>query len=143
MKKILLSMLIAICSMSSFAQVSKMVGEWYTIDDKTNEKKAVVQIYKEKDGLYYGKIIQSLIKADGAVCVACTGEDANKPIVGLTIVRGFKEKDGALVGGRVLDPESGKYYYGKITMDGEKLVLRGSIDKMGVLGRSQTWIKKK
>ena len=53
----------------------------------------------------------------------------------------MKAEDGQLVGGKVLDPESGKFYYGKIYLKGGNLVLRGSLDKLGFLGRNQTWIK--
>ena len=52
-------------------------------------------------------------------------------------------ENGQLVGGKVLDPESGKFYYGKIYLDGGKLVLRGSLDKRGFLGRNQTWLPAK
>ena len=58
----------------------------------------------------------------------------------------FQEKDGKLVSGdkgRVLDPDNGKFYYGKIWLEDGKLILRGSLDKKGILGRSQTWIRKK
>ena len=47
-----------------------------------------------------------------------------------------------LEGGKVLEPETGKFYYGKIYPKDGKLVLRGSLDKLGVLGRSQTWVRK-
>jgi uncharacterized protein (DUF2147 family) len=55
----------------------------------------------------------------------------------------YTEQDNQLKGGRVLDPESGNFYYGKIYLKDGKLVLRGSIDKRGFLGRNQTWIRKK
>jgi len=40
-----------------------------------------------------------------------------------------------------LDPESGKFYYGKIYLEKGRLVLRGSLDKRGWFGRNQTWIR--
>ena len=49
------------------------------------------------------------------------------------------DENGELVGGKVLDPESGKFYYGKIYLKNGKLVLRGSLDKRGFLGRNQEW----
>jgi uncharacterized protein (DUF2147 family) len=72
-------------------------------------------------------------------CEACKDADHNAPIEGLVIIRGMHEKDGELVGGKVLDPESGKFYYGKIYLKNGKLVLRGSLDKRGFLGRNQEW----
>ena len=129
-------------AMSASAQVNKILGDWKTVDDKTGEKRSVVTIYKGSDGLYYGKISKMLMYTDMDLkCDQCKGEDYNKPIEGLVIIRGMKAENGELVGGKVLDPESGKFYYGKIYLKDGKLVLRGSLDKRGFLGRNQTWIK--
>ena len=141
-KRIFLLMAIAIMSITMMAQ-TPILGEWITIDDKTNEKASVVSIYKGSNGLYYGKIIQ-LFNQDGpGICTECTGADKDKPIVGLIIVRDMQLKDGELCGGKVLDPDNGKFYYAKMYLDKSgKLVLRGSLDRAGLLGRSQTWIRK-
>ena len=124
------------------AQVSQILGDWYTADDKTGECYSIVHIYKATDGKYYGKIAKMLVGKPGEICVECKGADEGKTLEGLVIIRGFEEKDGQLVGGKVLDPESGKFYYGKIYMKNGNLVLRGSLDKAGILGRSQTWKRK-
>lgn len=129
-------------SMSASAQISNILGNWKTVDDKTGEQRSVVTIYKGSDGLYYGKISKMLMYGSDLRCEACKDEDHNAPIEGLVIIRGMKAEDGQLVGGKVLDPESGKFYYGKIYLKDGKLVLRGSLDKRGFLGRNQTWIRK-
>lgn len=129
-------------SMSASAQISNILGDWKTVDDKTDEQRSVVTIYKGSDGLYYGKISKMLMYGSDLRCEACKDEDHNAPIEGLVIIRGMKAEDGQLVGGKVLDPESGKFYYGKIYLKDGKLVLRGSLDKRGFLGRNQTWIRK-
>ena len=54
----------------------------------------------------------------------------------------FNKEKNQLEGGKVLEPETGKFYYGKIYPKDGKLVLRGSLDKRGIFGRSQTWIRK-
>jgi len=128
--------------LSAHAQISSILGDWKTVDDKTGEKRSVVTIYKGTDGLYYGKISKMLMYTDlDLKCDQCKDEDHNKPIVGLVIIRGMKAENGELVGGKVLDPESGKFYYGKIYLKNGKLVLRGSLDKRGFLGRNQEWIR--
>ena len=128
--------------LSAHAQISSILGDWKTVDDKTGEKRSVVTIYKGTDGLYYGKISKMLMYTDlDLKCDQCKDEDHNKPIVGLVIIRGMKAENGELVGGKVLDPESGKFYYGKIYIKNGKLVLRGSLDKRGFLGRNQEWIR--
>lgn len=124
------------------AQISSILGDWKTVDDKTGEQRSIVTIYKGSDGLYYGKISKMLMYTDlDLKCDQCKDEDHNKPIVGLVIIRGMKAENGELVGGKVLDPESGKFYYGKIYLKDGKLILRGSLDRRGFLGRNQTWIK--
>lgn len=124
------------------AQISSILGEWKTVDDRTGETHSIVRIYKATDGLYYGKI-EKMITYPNAVCEKCEGADKGKPLVGLIIIRGMKEVDGELKGGYVLDPESGKKYYGTISYDAKtgKLKLRGSLDKRGIFGRSQYWVR--
>ena len=111
------------------------------MDDKTGEKRSIVTIYKGSDGLYYGKISKMLIGEPGLKCTECVDADHNAPLEGLVIIRNMKAEDGQLVGGRVLDPESGKFYYGMIYVKDGNLVLRGSLDKRGFLGRNQTWVR--
>ena len=120
-----------------------ILGEWITVDDASGEQKSVVRIYQADNGKYYGDIIELFGEdADTAVCDACEGEDYNKPIVGLTIIRDMQLEKGELRGGKVLDPDKGKLYYAKVYLKDGKLVLRGSLDKAGLLGRSQTWLPK-
>ena len=118
-----------------------ILGEWITVDDATGEQKSVVRIYQAENGKYYGQIIELFGDAT-AVCEACEGAEHNQPIVGLTIIRDMQLKDGELRGGKVLDPDNGKFYYAKVYLKDGKLVLRGSLDKAGLLGRSQTWLPK-
>ena len=142
MRKLILGLLL-LFAISANAQINAILGEWKTVDDKTGEQRSVVTIYKGSDGLYYGKISKMLMYTElDLKCDQCKGDDYNAPIEGLVIIRGMHAEDGQLVGGKVLDPESGKFYYGKIYLKDGKLVLRGSLDKRGFLGRNQTWIRK-
>lgn len=125
------------------AQINEILGDWLTVDDKTGDNFSVVNIYKAADGKYYGKIAKMLVGKPDERCTECTGDDHNKPLEGLVIIRAMSEKNGELTGGKVLDPESGKFYYGKIYIKNGNLVLRGSLDRAGILGRSQTWKRKK
>ena len=142
MKRILFFAVTLLFSVTLFAQ-NPLLGEWITVDDATGEQKSIVRIYQADNGKYYGTIIQ-LLEENGetAVCTECTGEDHNKPIVGLTIIRDMQLKDNELRGGKVLDPDNGKFYYAKVYLKDGKLILRGSLDKAGLFGRSQTWLPK-
>ena len=142
MKRTLFFAVTLLFTVTLFAQ-NPLLGEWITVDDATGEQKSIVRIYQADNGKYYGTIIQ-LLEENGetAVCTECTGEDHNKPIVGLTIIRDMQLKDNELREGKVLDPDNGKFYYAKVYLKDGKLILRGSLDKAGLLGRSQTWLRK-
>ena len=142
-KKTLLTALMLLSGMAASAQ-SMILGEWKTVDDKRGESFAIISVYKGTDGLYYGKIAKMLVGGPGLRCEACKDADYNAPLEGLVIIRGmqYDQANNQLVGGKVLDPESGKFYYGKIYPKDGKLILRGSLDKRGLLGRNQTWVRK-
>ena len=129
-RRIQLFALALMATVAGFAQVEKIVGDWTTVDDNSGKKVSIVRIYKE-NGAYFGKIIKLL------------DPEANPKSLGEMVIRDMKEKKGHLAGGRVYDPKSGNTYYGTVKYNAEKntLTLRGSIDKFGVLGRSQTWVK--
>lgn len=143
MKRYFLSAIILLSALVMHAQVNQIVGDWMTVDDKTGDNYSIIHIYQSDNGLYYGKIAKMLVDDGIGKCVKCEGADKDKPYEQLIIIRDMKEKKGELVGGRVLDPETGKTYYGKIYLKNGDLVLRGSLDKAGILGRSQTWKRKR
>jgi uncharacterized protein (DUF2147 family) len=130
MKKIIATLAVVFMGIMTLSAQSQFVGKWTTIDDKTNKPAGLVEIYQGTDGLYYGKLVDTF------------GPD--KSAVGTMIVKGMSYKDGKLVGGKVYDPDSEKTYYCTIKYDAAKkeLNLRGSLDKKGLLGRTQTWKKK-
>jgi len=130
------------CCFPAFSQINNIVGNWKTIDDKTGEEKSIVNIYKADDGKYFGKIEKLFQNPDGK-CVNCKDSNKDKPILGMVIITDMKEKGDKLDGGFILDPANGEKYYVTITYEKAtgKLKLRGSIDKLGVLGRNQYWVK--
>ena len=134
-------LVIAMFFATTICAQTPILGEWITVDDNTGEQKSVVKIYKADNGKYYGEII-NLFGDPTSVCTECEGADQNKPIVGLTIIRDMQLVGDELKNGKVLDPDNGKFYYAKVYIKDGKLVLRGSLDKAGLLGRSQTWIRK-
>ncbi|MHB9056381.1 MAG: DUF2147 domain-containing protein [Paludibacteraceae bacterium] len=143
MKKTVISMLLLMFfAVTASAQVDKIVGKWKTIDDKDGSEKSVVVIFKASNGHYYGKV-EKLFKEPNKKCQECEGENKGKPIVGLTILNNMVEKNGTLTGGTILDPANGKVYKCNISFDAKtgKLKVRGSLDKGGILGRTQYWVK--
>ena len=61
----------------------------------------------------------------------------------MTVIKNMVEKNGTLTGGTILDPNNGKVYRCNISFNAKtnQLDVRGSLDKMGIIGRSQTWVK--
>ena len=68
----------------------------------------------------------------------------DRPLLGLTIMQGFKAAgDGKWKSGKIYDPNSGKTYKCKLTLvDDNTLELRGYIG-ISLLGRTETWIRRK
>ena len=147
-KKLIISSLsLLILLMFSSTSIGQTIsGKWKTIDDETGEEKSVVQIWKSKDGLFYGKIMKIFdeSKKDN-VCDKCDEDDAryNKKIIGMKIIMKMK-KTGAneWSGGTILDPNNGKVYKCKISRDGDNLSMRGFIG-FSLIGRTQTWLPAK
>jgi uncharacterized protein (DUF2147 family) len=135
-------------SIVSWTHAADITGTWRTVDDKTGYVRAYIQIEKQKDDTYAGKIIKDF-PAPGEVpltqCHNCPAPFTNKPIIGLTILQKMKvdPKDpNNYIGGEVLDPRGGKIYHGKARLNasGNRLTLRGYIG-ISMIGRSQTWIR--
>ena len=118
------------------------VGRWKTIDDTTGKAKSIVMIWEE-NGKLFGRVQKLLSPPPGIpnpVCKECTGEQKDKPVLGLRILWDLqKDKDG-WSGGAILDPESGKIYKCLMSLedDGKKLKVRGFVG-FSVLGRTQYW----
>lgn len=144
MKTLFTIALLAAFTLTGFAQADKIVGKWKTIDDKDGSAKSIVSIFKATNGRYYGKI-EKLFKEPEKLCTECEGANKNQPVLGMMIINNLIEKDNKLTGGTILDPKNGKVYKCNISLEpgGEKLNVRGSLDKGGWIGRTQTWIRMK
>ena len=145
MKKLLFLLLFLAMWTFAQAQVSKMLGQWNTFDDKTGDMRSCVNI-TEKDGVYNCEVIKLYEKdADGNYKVM--QPPYAKEYEGVVGTQLFSEMkvSGDQLKGRVYDPESQKTYFGKVSYKDQtdELILRGSLDKAGLLGRSQTWKRNK
>lgn len=145
MKKLFFLFLFVATAMLGQAQVSKMVGQWNTFDDKTGDMRSTVNIYEE-NGTYLC-VVTTLYEKDANGKYQVMKAPYPKEFEGVVGTQLFSEMkvDGKHLKGKVYDPESQKTYFGKVTYKAktDELVLRGSLDKAGLLGRSQTWKRKK
>lgn len=145
MKKIKFLLFLGLLSVSILTQAQSVTGKWKTFDDKTGEAKSIVEI-TEKEGKIYGKIIEILNPAKkNDKCVKCSDDDKNKPLVGLTVIKGLKKDGKEYSDGKILDPASGKLYKCIVTInskDANKLDVRGYVG-ISLAGRTQTWSRVK
>jgi uncharacterized protein (DUF2147 family) len=121
-------------------------GLWKTIDDETKKEKSLIRI-AEAGGVFTGKLeklLDPVAKADAA-CDKCSDDRKDKPLVGMTLIRGVKQGEGDKAlwdGGEILDPNNGKTYKVRLTPGegGKTLAVRGYIGTP-MLGRTQTWVR--
>lgn len=143
MKTTLITIFLLIFSISTYAQTATVLGKWKTIDDETGKPKAIVEIY-EKSGKIFGKVVSILeIENKKKVCSNCSGEDKNKPVLGMTVIKGLSMEGDTYTNGKILDPKNGKLYKCYITLESkDKLKVRGYIG-ITLLGRTQYWLRVK
>lgn len=126
-------------SMAFYAQSHSVIGKWKTIDDETGKAKSIVEIY-ERSGKIYGKIVD-IVDAEKrkSLCTACSGDEKNKPVMGLVIIKGLKKDGKEYNDGKILDPTTGKLYKCFLALEGnDKLKVRGYIG-VSLFGRTQIW----
>jgi len=133
--------LLLFISQPAWADHATAAGLWKTIDDVTGKPRSLIRI-SEKNGEFIAVVEKGLRETDTgeAVCDKCKDERKGKKIIGMTIAKGLKQQGHKYEGGEILDPENGKIYKCKMTLDetGNNLEVRGFIG-ISLLGRSQTW----
>ena len=140
--------LVAALGLGLFAAIAHAqatpAGLWKSIDDESKKEKSLIRI-TESGGVFTGKLEKLLDPAarPDAVCDKCSDDRKDKPIVGMTLIKGVKQNADDKAkwdGGEILDPNNGKTYKVRLTpIDGGKtLEVRGFI---GPFYRNQTWTR--
>ncbi len=85
------------------------VGIWQTIDDNTNQPKALIQMTQGDDETLCGKVVKGLNLSDSPErrCTKCGDVRKDQEILGMTIIRNMKRDSDGWEGGHILDPYSG------------------------------------
>lgn len=125
-----------------------VVDTWATAP--TEKGYAKVKVFEE-NGKYFGEIIwlqkPTFEESEGPEWAGKEKTDRknpdekkrSQPIVGLRIVKDMKYAgDGLWEGGTIYDPENGKTYKSKMTLDGDTLNVRGFIG-FSLIGRTSKW----
>lgn len=144
MRKILMAACLAapLMALSMSASAADAVGRWKTIDSDTGKEKSIVEISKNSNGIYSGRIVELLNPSKpNPICDKCKDDRKNKPITGMEIIRGMKA-DGTneYSGGTILKPDEGKVYKSKMELieGGKKLEVSGCI---AFICKSQIWVR--
>lgn len=136
-----------LATLSSAVYAKDITGIWQQIDDKSGAPKALIQIRKEANNTYTGKIIK-VTPLPGYTpkqrCNDCPAPYTNTPILGMDILKGLNQQANSNIysKGTIIDPLAGKVYSAQIKLNesGNRLTLRAFVS-VSSLGRSQTWIR--
>jgi uncharacterized protein (DUF2147 family) len=139
-KKVLPVVLILVSVMGAKlvnAQNDKIEGFWFN-----DKKDAKIQIYKARDGKFYGKIVWLKDPTkNGRPKTDEKNPKANlqaQPLVELVILKGFELDGDTYEDGTIYDPENGKTYDCKMSFRGKTLAIRGYIG-LSLFGRTTVW----
>lgn len=143
MKRLLIVAAAAVLASTS-AMAATPAGLWKTIDDNTGNARSLIRI-TQVNGEYNGtieKLFRTPDQDQNPKCDKCEGALKDKPITGMTILTGLRQDGNEFADGKILDPENGKVYSSKASLDdnGKKLEVRGFIG-VSLFGRSQTWVR--
>lgn len=142
---IIFSPFVLATTMSNTPNIEKtqsVVGYWQTIDGKTKKPSSIIAIVS--NGQFYdGQVAKTFPLPDEqktSLCVACKGNQKNKPILGLTIIKNMICRSGVCSKGTILDPRDGKIYHAtmRLVNNGEQLKVRGYVG-MPMFGKTVVW----
>jgi len=126
------------------ADLSSPVGRWQLIDDETHTARGIVEM-SLVDGELQGRFVEAFLRPGeqpGALCVKCTGERHNQPMLGMVILWGLRQRGDEWVDGHILDPTQGRVYGATVALleGGTQLKVHGYLG-IPLLGRSQVWTR--
>ncbi len=130
------------CCTATWAQAPTPAGLWTTFSEITGKPEGLVLI-EERDGEFIGSIVKIFsATAPNPVCDQCEGELRNRPVLGMTILRGLRRFGGQYDGGTILDPDEGRTYRcsARLLDGGRKLEVRGYVG-VSFFGRTQIWAR--
>lgn len=143
MKKIigfaLAALTLGVAPQAASAQSSGITGNWTTQDGR-----AIVTIANCGSAIC-GRLSRILAPTPDGPPVDENNPNPrlrNRPVQGITVVSGFDQRQGNVWrGGEVYDPESGRSYSARMTLNGNRLDVTGCV-AWGALCRTETWTRR-
>lgn len=147
MRKIIFIVLLLVVNIMAFANQNGFEGYWMMPDGKF-----IIKIDKQPNNEYIGHVVWLKMKyyPKGDKEEGIEQHDRNnknselktRKVIGLQVVGNLYEKNGKLQGGYIYDSWNGRQYYGSAKLEDQNtLLLRGSFDKIGILGLTQKAVR--
>lgn len=136
-KIVFIASFIFLNSLWAQAQSNSIHGRWYTEND------ASIILLEEINGAIAGTIVWLKRTHDETGNPKTDKQNPKKelkdrPILGLTILKGLKKDGKKWAGGEIYDPNSGNTYKCEAHLDGDVLKVRGYIG-VSLIGRTTLW----
>jgi uncharacterized protein (DUF2147 family) len=151
-RKIFYGLILVLISAVANAATLSPVGYWAARDDDSGKVLSIIQIWKDQNGTYNGRIYKIMnVMVNGIPqkptdkCKECSGNLANKPMLCMQIIYNLKPDQSypnTWSDGKAYDPKSDNTYHAKMWLDSNNktLNLRGYI-MMPLFGRTQKWTR--
>ncbi len=124
----------------TWAQEDDICGYWRTLKGNTQ-----IQIYKEANGKFYGKVVWLRYQKDRLDIKNPDDKLKSRKILGLQIINHFEYIEDSKIWGKgtIYDPENGKTYNCYMWFDKSKDVLKikGYVMGIKMLGREAMWVR--
>jgi uncharacterized protein (DUF2147 family) len=119
-------------------------GVWMMVDGDGGSDLGKAKITIKNDTL--SAVVTEIFgrsRGEVAVCDLCPDSLKGKPLVGMTILKGFRQKDRVWSKGRMLDFQDGKWYRAELELSPDETTLSvfSYVRFLVKVGKTQKWVK--
>ena len=128
-----------ILSALTFCFSQDLLSGFYKTHVGKSGRQSIVEFF-QKDGKYYAYGFANVDGTPPAKDIHNKNPNLRERYDNVTIfVYGLEGDDGTYQNGKVYNYDTGEIYYARITLEGDKLTLRASVDSAGVFGETKIW----